>query len=335
MRYPLLAISLLTSGLTYAAEPTTFIPTSLAQSDRIKVDGWDRFLRLGVTGNVTDNNKVVGKTQGQSTTIGTKIEGAIDFREREQEWLNSLNLLLSYSRSPQLSRYTKADDTLEFESLYKYYLADFSGVFTRLNVDTSMAPGYDDRIEETNYIINKAGGDVQTLTTDHLSLTQGLRPFKIRESVGVFTNLFDQAIFHMDIKGGLGLRQVVADKQRIIADNKDTAEVEVNQLRNSSKAGYEIGSEIAGATEDKRFSYKLSANALFPFYEAPDEAKTGDNTYDKRVLDVNGKLSFHLAEWASFDYTYKMVRDPSISADAQVSQSYLFSINQVLAARKS
>jgi hypothetical protein len=335
MRYALLAIFLLPSGLSYAAESASFIPSSLAQSDRIKVDGWDRYLRLGLSGNITDNNKVVGKTQGQSTTIGTQIEGAIDFKEREQEWLNSLNLLLSYSRSPQLSRYTKADDTLEFESLYKYYLADFSGVFTRLNLDTSMAPGYDDRIEDTNYIIQKQGGGIQTLTSDHLSLTQGLRPLKIRESLGVFTNLFDQTIFRMDIKGGLGMRQVIADKQRILADNKATPEVEVNQLRNSSKAGYEIGSEIGGSTEDKRFTYKLSANALFPFFESPDDGETGDNTYDKRVLDVNGKLSFHLAEWASFDYTYKLVRDPSIAADAQVSQSYLFSINQVLAARKS
>lgn len=312
------------------------MPASLAQTDRVKVNGWDNYLNLGVTGNLTDNKKVVGKTEGQATTFGTKIEGAIDFKEQEQEWLNSINLLLSYNRTPQLGRYTKSDDTFEAESLYKYYLGASSGAFTRLNIDTALLAGYDERDVDTTYIVRKSGGGTQVVTTDRLKLTQGLRPFRIRESVGVFTNLVDIPLFKIDIKGGVGMRQVVADHQRVLDDDSLTPEVEVKTLTNTQKAGYEIGSEFGGATEDKRISYKISANALFPFYESPDDDDvTGKNTYEKRVLDLSGKLSFKVAEWASLDYTYKMVRDPSILPDAQVTQSFLFSLNQVLAARNT
>lgn len=311
------------------------MPASLAQTDRVKVNGWDNYLNLGLTGNLTDNHKVVGKTEGQATTVGTKIEGALDLKEQGQEWLNSLNLLLSYNRTPQLGRYTKSDDTFEAESLYKYYLSNFSGAFARLNIDTALVDGYDDREADTDYIIRKPNGETQLLTTDHLKLTQGLRPFKVRESIGVFTNIFDRPLFNMDIKGGVGMRQVVAAHQRVLADDATTPIIEVDQLQNTQKAGYEIGSEIGGATEDKRISYKISMNALFPFYENPDDGKTGRTIFQKRVLDLNGKLSFKLADWASLDYTYKMVRDPSILPDAQVTQSFLFSLNQVLAARKT
>lgn len=331
----LITVSAAPHALAQATAASINLPASLAQSDRVKVNGWDQYLNLGITGNLTDNKNVVGKTEGQATTFGTKIEGAIDLKEEDREWLNSLNMLLSYNRTPQLGRYTKSDDTLEAESMYKAYFSANSGSFARLNLDTALVAGYDEREADVNYIIRKPNGETQFLATDRLKLTQGLRPFRIRESIGLFTNIFDQSLFKMDIKGGVGMRQVIAENQRVLADDSTTVDIEVDQLRNTQKAGYEIGTELGGATEDKRITYKIGFNALFPFYENPEEAKTGRTAYDKRVLDLNGKLSFKLADWASLDYMYKMVRDPSILPEAQITQSFLFNVNQVLAARRS
>ncbi len=325
------------SAQTDAVVPSSekFIPDSLAQSDRVKVNGWDKFLKLGLTGNVSSNQNVAGKTDGQASTYGGKIEGALDLKELKQEWLNSFNLLLSYTKTPQIPRMVKGDDTLTIESLYKYYLLNSSGVFARANFDSAVARGYDEREGVTTYAIHKLNGDVETVTADRLRLTQGLRPARIGESIGAFTNIFDRSYLTMDLKAGVGLRQLIDAHQRIVNDNAATPEIDVNELRNVNKAGYEVGTDVGGDSEDKKFSYKVSFNALFPFYESQDDMGAGHSNFDKRVLDLTGKLSAHLTDWISLDYNYKMVRDPSVSTKAQIAQTYLLNLNHVFAERKA
>lgn len=311
-----------------------FIPAVTKQTDRVKILGWDAFLKAGATGNIGDNSHVVGKDDGQTTTLGLKIDSALDYKEVDREWLNTLNLFASTARTPLIPRYVKVDDALDFESLFKYYFSDSFGAFSRLNFDTPMFDGYDNRTDVSQYTITRIDGSTTSVTDDRLKLTDGLRPFKLRESIGLFANLSSQEIFQWDVKGGLGLRQVYADKQYVLDDNSATVPIEVKEIRNSSKAGYELGTDVSGDTKDKRFTYRFSFNVLFPFYERPEDGSTGDDQFEKRVIDIAGQLSYHIVEWVSFDYVLKVLRDPSILQRSQVSQSYLFSLNKVFAERE-
>lgn len=339
-RPPLIAsgsILLILSTKGLAAEDvktrSEFTPAVTTQTDRVKILGWDSYLKLGLTGNVSDNSRVVGKENGQSTTLGLKIDAALDFKEVDHEWLNTMTLFASATRTPLLPRYVKVDDTLDAESLFKYYFAESYGAFARLNLDAPMFAGYDNRTSPAEYSILKVDGSRGSVLADRLKLTDGLRPFKLRESIGAFANLVKRDIVSWDAKAGIGFRQVYANHQYVLNDDAGTLPIEVEEIRNSTKAGYEFGSDIGGKSNDQKLKYRFSFNILFPFYERPEDDATGDDHFEKRVIDIAGQLSYSLAEWASLDYVLKVVRDPSILPRAQLSQAYLFSLNRVLAAR--
>ncbi|MFW7379555.1 MAG: hypothetical protein ACOH5I_12150 [Oligoflexus sp.] len=312
------------------------VPLEAIASRNAQFTGWDRYLGLGLTGTLNENKNVVGKDDGQSTTLGLKIEGAVDFKEGQQQWLNSLNVFVAYSRTPQLPNYLKSEDTLQLESLYKYYLEStpWLGFFARVSLDTALFPGYDNRFEITTYRKLYSDGTEELLDGERIRLTDKFRPMRFRESLGSIAQLIDNQLFQWDVKLGLGMRQILADGQFVIDNDSSTAEIELRELANYEKAGYEFGTEISGQTEDKRVTYKFRGDVLFPFYESPSVDDDRSN-FDKRIIDINGSVSFHLLEWASLDYLLKVVRDPDIIDQAQLSQTYLFSVNKMLTPRRT
>jgi len=302
----------------------------------VQFTGWDSYLGLGLTGTLNENQNVVGKDDGQSTTLGLKTEAAIDFKQGQHEWLNSLNLMVAYSRTPQIPNYLKSEDTLELESLYKFYLETLPwlGFFARLSVDTATFPGYDTHVEEKTFRKLYRNGDEEIVTGERLKLTDSFRPMRFRESLGGISQLIDQKYFRWDIKAGIGFRQIIARGQFVVDNVKATPEIEVRELDNYRKAGYELGTEISGSATDKRLTYKLRGDILLPFHESPN-GENDRSQFDKRIIDINGRLSFHMLDWASLDYLLKVVRDPDINDRAQVSQTYLFSINKTIASRRT
>lgn len=330
---------LLSSSTVLAQElsdPEEVLSMDAITSRQIQFEGWDRYLSLGITGTINENKNVVGKDDGQSTTLGLKSEGALDFKRGQHEWANLMNVLVAYSRTPQFPKYLKSEDTLQLESLYKYYLEQISwlGLFTRVNFDTALLPGYDTQNQEQTYRRIRRDGTEDLITTDRLRLTESFRPMRFRESAGGIAQLYDYELFRWDVKLGLGLRQVVARGQYVIDNDSATPEIEARELDNYQKAGYEFGTEFSGRTLDKRVTYRLRADILFPFHESP-RVEDDRSMFDKRIIDINGQLSFHLVDWASLDYLIKVVRDPDILANAQWSQTYLFSLNKTLTPRRT
>jgi hypothetical protein len=312
-----------------------YVPEDIA-AKQVKFEGWDRYLGLSLYGTLTENENVVGKEDGQTTTLGLKVEGAVDYKRDNHEWLNSLDLLLSYSRTPLIPEYIKSEDTLEYESLYKIFFKSVSwlGGFTRFNFDTALYPGYDVQAEETSYRRVTLSGQQEIFTSDRVKLTDRFRPMRFRESVGAIAQIADNPLVSWDVKAGIGFRQVIADDQFVVSDNEATPEIDLQEVESYRKAGYELGSSLSGKTDDKKITYKLKGNVLFPVYESPSVEDDRD-AFDKRIIDINGQVSFHLLEWASVDYLLKVLRDPDILNKAQVSQSFLFSVNRTLTPRRT
>jgi hypothetical protein len=318
-----------------AQEKTKEILSDAISKADVKKDGWDSFLGLGLNGSLMQNKNVLGKDEGQSTTLGLKVDSELNFKDETSRFLNSFGLMTSFTRTPLLSEYLKSEDKIKLDSLYKHlFSADgLLGAFARGQIESSLFAGYDNRLDPVTYQITKLNGELETETTDKLHLTDPLKPLKLSESLGVFANIWDSPWLTADFKAGLGLRQVYVRGQLALNDDKDTADrVEVKELDNYSKAGYEFGAEAGGKSEDKRLSYKVSANALFPFSESP-RTDHSQSTFDKRIVDVSGKVSALLSSWASLDYVVTALRDPNLSAKAQVSQSVMLSSNFVLADR--
>ena len=184
----LAAISLLLlTGSSTALSEDNYVPADL-EKGAVKFQGWDRYLGSSFYGTMTDNKDVVGKDEGTSTTLGLRLEGALDFRRDANEWRNSLNLLTAWSRTPVLDDYLKSEDSLVVDSIYLFHLEDipWAGPFVRANADTALFAGYDTRPEEVTYLITRKDGSLQSETDTRLQMTESLRPLKLKESVGFF-----------------------------------------------------------------------------------------------------------------------------------------------------
>ncbi len=332
-----LGLALLTSSSSLLAQnaPKEILAEAVDKAE-VKFAGWDSFLGLALNGTMIQNKDVVGKEEGQTTTLGLKLEGELDYKNELALWKNSFTALTAYSRTPLLGEYVKSDDQLKAESLYKRLFAEESrfGSFGRLQLETSFFPGYSNQAEPKDFIISKADGSLVNKNSERLLLTDAFRPVKLAESLGLFSNILNAPALTLDMKAGLGLRQVFAKGQLAAADADDTPEFEVKELSDYRKAGYELGSEMSGTTADKRVSYKLTANVLFPFYESPSDDSDDRSSFDKRIVDVNGKVSFYLVQWASLDYVASALRDPNLVAKTQISQSFLFSTQYVFSERR-
>jgi hypothetical protein len=322
-------------GASASAQDTTkeILSEQVAKAD-LKLEGWSSYLALGFNGTLVQNQNVLGKDEGQTTTLGLKLDGELNHKAEQSMLLNSLSLMNAHSRTPVLGEYVKSEDKLRIESLYKHLFSRESslGAFARVQLDTAVFPGYDTRAETNTYVISRLDATTETQQSDRLRLTDPFRPFKLSESVGAFANLYTSELFSADVKAGLGFRQVYVKGQLALADDDKTPEIEVQELDNYRKAGYEIGSDMGGKTADKRIAYKLSANVLFPFAESPDSSED-DSMFDKRIIDVNGKVSVYLTEWVSLDYVLMALRDPNLTKEAQLTQSVLLSSNIILADR--
>ena len=333
----LAAISLLLlTGSSTALSEDNYVPADL-EKGAVKFQGWDRYLGSSFYGTMTDNKDVVGKDEGTSTTLGLRLEGALDFRRDANEWRNSLNLLTAWSRTPVPDDYLKSEDSLVVDSIYLFHLEDipWAGPFVRANADTALFAGYDTRPEEVTYLITRKDGSLQSETDTRLQMTESLRPLKLKESVGFFVQPLSHPLASIELRTGVGFRQLYADGQYVLNDDSTTESIEVKEITDYRKSGLELGSIIEGRTPNKRVTYKLTGDILFPTYESPEPAGDERTDFDKRIVEVDGKVSFHLIEWASLDYLLKAVRDPDILDDTQISQSLMLSINQIITPRRA
>ncbi|SMF01094.1 hypothetical protein [Pseudobacteriovorax antillogorgiicola] len=329
-----LAVSTISTFAVGEDDEQNFVPIGIEDA-KTAYQGWDDYLTLGLSGTINESKNVVGKDDGQSTTLGLKVKGGIDYGSGLSQWLNSIDILISYSRSPVIPEYIKAEDSFELDSIYKRYLESVSwlGLFVQGNISTALFDGYDTRAEMVTYRKIGLDDEVEVIEAKRLKLTDSYNPLKIRESLGVIASPYSYKIFNWDIKAGVGFRQVMADGQFVISDDDSTTEIEVQEIQSFDKYGYEFGTEVKGHTSDEKFSYQLKANVLFPVYESIDTEDR--STFDKRVIDISLKSSFHLVEWASLDYLLTVSRDPDINDKAQESQTLLFSLNKVIAKREN
>ncbi len=331
-------------GLVWAAQASTLwaqeapkqILAEAVDTAEVKFTGWDSFLGLALNGTMAKNSDVVGKEDGQTTTVGLKLDGELNYKEGLSLWKNSLTALTSFSRTPLLGEYVKSEDQLKVESLYKRQFVEESkfGSFARIQAESSFFPSYATQIEPVDFLLKKRDGSEVSRNSDRLLLTDAFKPIKLGESIGVFSNLLSSDLATLDVKAGLGLREVFARGQYVLDDDKSTLPIEVKELNDYRKAGYEFGSDLSGKTPDKRVGYKLTANVLFPFYESVEIRDSSRSSFDKRIIDINGKVSFYLVEWASLDYVASALRDPNLVAKTQISQSFLFSTQYILADRR-
>ncbi len=335
---PALGLLLLSTNV-FAQDGQEFVPDQTAEE--VLDTGWDGFLSVGATINGISNQNVVGQTDGSVWNLGLQFDGMLEYLVGSHEWRTSMGYIAGVAQTTLIDQFVKSADHFQLESIYFYHLPNPSwlGPFARAQLDTSFFTGADVRPTEVDYRVN---GSDTTETTDQYTLTAPFAPMIVRESVGFFAQPVTTDAFALDIRLGMGARQVTADGQFVVgsvtasgdraADDAGPNDlIIIEPLKSYTQAGLENVIAATGVVEEGRVNYILSSELMIPFINdlAPNDDRSAMEIANWELM---AGLSFKLVEWASLDYQFRAISEPGLNLPEpwQVSNNLLLTFTQVL-----
>ena len=183
---PLLSVSV----WAQADEPLTLEALPVASEDEPELErGWNPLLKIHANFSFGTSSNVIGQQNGDSITLGGKLEGGYSYKDELNEWRNTLHYAGSTSTTPTIPRYIKSLDLLEANTIYMRSLPNrtWLGPYAQANLQAPLFKGEDVRSEPTDYVVDGA-----PVTTDVLRLTDSFRPLRTKESVGLFARVLDE-----------------------------------------------------------------------------------------------------------------------------------------------
>lgn len=288
-------------------------------------DGWKLGLNLGSTISFNHNSNVVGIPDGINFQIGVLIGTYANLREGQHEWLNTLDLKETFTKTTSIDLFLKSNDELTLKTTYLYHIVDVDwlGPFVRASMTAPVFPGFDARPDTVTLRKTNADGTVtdDTVESQHpITLTSAFEPTKLKEVAGMFANPIDMDSARLQIQLGLGSTQTFTADGFVITDDDKTPELEMSQLEDYIQVGGELEITLGGNLQ-KIIAWGVNASFFQPFYTTEDRGLSG---VDLMTIDMSANLSVKLASWASLDYVLSAKREPLILDDWQVANGLLF-----------
>lgn len=287
--------------------------------------GWNPRLSLGATGSFSNNSDVAGQLNGNTVSLGLRLDTGIDLNTGGHEWRNALIVGGATTRTPVIPEFVKTSDLLALDSTYLYHVVFWFGPFARGTFTTSMFPGTDIRALPVVYQITRADGTQQppTASSTRLALSDPFRPATFRESAGLFLQFYRSTPFNVEVRGGAGAQEVIADNQLTLRDDPRTPNIEVQELKTINQIGPEAALSLWGELLDKKLLYRINADVMTPFAHGALLSVDTRNAFALTNFQVNATLSYRLTRYASLDYQFKLLRQPELVDATQIQNALL------------
>lgn len=307
-------------GATAKPSTTSYVTTDTPIKDLKKPEGLAYGVTLAANLNVASNKSVVGQIEGNSVLFGASALGNISYLRGPHEWMNTGSLAETWSRTPAIDTFVKSNDVLNVESLYNYFLRDWTGPFLRANIQSAILRTQRITPTQTTYVNADTGA---LSTASRFRLSDSFQPFTLNESLGWFFQPFRSDVFNAYSRVGFGGRHTWADGARAITDEKDTRGVAYTVLKDVHQAGAELFGGLDGKAVEGRLLYNLGVSALFPFANNDDQNRSIAKLTKIGVMAAAG---MKVTSWLSVNYQLKVVRDVQLIDKIQVQNALLLSL---------
>jgi hypothetical protein len=285
--------------------------------------GWSYALTLAANLSATSNRDVVGQLEGSSVLLGGSIISGVSYVQGPHEWVNSGSLFEAWSRTPALERFVKSNDLLDLQTLYNYFINDWTGPFTRLAIQTTLLKTERQSAQQVDYTREDDLTEVSENRT-RFRVSDPFQPFTLNESLGWFVQPLRSESLNLYGRAGFGGRHTFADGVRTVdPDAAITAtEATYTVLQDVHQGGAEIFAGLDGKQVEGRLVYNVGATVLFPFINNDDR--------DRSVLELTrvglaGAVGIGVFSWLSVNYQLKVVRDIQLVDAVQVQNALLLS----------
>jgi len=193
-------------------------------------------------------------------------------------------------------------DLLYLNSIYVYRLLPWVGPYVRIGGNTQLFPSNLNFEVPTDVVILEEGGE-QTGSreqTSQVRLSGPFSPLELRQGIGANFKLFHNPRLDMDLRGGLGMREYLANGLLRVDDDVATPEIELRTGLNSILAGPELA-VLATARITRYVQLTTDFDALVPF-----------QGIDQMQFKWRNTVNLRLASYASLSYTLNFDRNPDI-----------------------
>lgn len=345
------ALGLLT-GAPAAAQKADDITNIVPDEDIAQAngrEGWDGTLSIGANLNLAGNRNVVGQVDGRSYLMGLSVLGALEYTRGQHEWRNNLSLTETWARTPAIDQFIKANDLLEISSMYNYFIRDWTGLFGRLSVETTI---FDTNAVTGDEVQYSRDGTGPFDSSRDFALSDAFSPFTLNESVGWFAEPVESEKLNVQLRAGFGGRHTFADGVRFLGAEKEcsgtadgdpiadctagTKYTPYQVLSDVHQAGLELYAGLDGKAQQGRLTYYAGGSALFPLLNN-DAQDRGIGELTKVALQAG--VGVGVFEWMTLNYTVRAVLDRQLLTvedghDWQIQNSLLLTISYTLIDRK-
>lgn len=276
---------------------------------------WTFKLRIGSVFQLSSSRAVVGRIDGTTRSFNLDVHAEANWKCGPNEVRTRLDTNDLIVKTQNTGRWVPASDFVELESIYQYHAFPKVGPFARAGLKTSVFLGRDLRTNSVQYEL--PDGMLTDERTEY-RLTDRFLPLTLLQSVGVFYNPVKKEHFDIDIRGGIGVREVFANGQLGLADDAMTKDVvELVGLHSYAEAGLEAILMIRGETFKERVSYYGGGEFLLPVLRTK---QPGD---DRAAVDLISKtirlgVAYKLAKSATILYELRLVHQPQLIEDVQI-----------------
>jgi len=299
---------------------TEYVPEEISTEIPDHIDGWSHQLDVGAAIQVGGSHRVAGQTDGTTVTLSAQLAYAGQLWRGPSELKLNGALSEAVSRTPIIDDFVKSSDALSAEAIYFFHIpsAPWLGPYARASGQTSLFNGVDVRASDVTYV-----RDGEALSPrSRLLLTRSFAPTYLKESAGVFARPLEETALTIDVRLGVGARQVLADGSYLVADDAATPEIEVKTLESYMQAGAEASLDLAGTADGGTISYGAGFEMLTPFYSSLDDDL---DALESTNYEIDGRFSARLNDWVSVQYRLGLLRVPQVVEEWQVSNSLLLS----------
>ena len=304
--------------------------------------GWQYGLSLGTSLSYTHNSHVVGAQEGSTFQFGLVIEGLVGYYGRRHEWVNTLKIQETVSKTPTIDLFLKTADSLDFATTYSYHpeAIPWLGPFARLRLRSAIFPGYDVRAEDT--VVQKSdegtiGAPGATYSVveaqEKIGLTDWFEPITLRQVVGGFATPVERDEIKLQFMLGIGAQEVFTQGGHVLGDTVDAIDVSASipgqvdpvsvqtltALEDYQQVGGDFELDVSGKL-NTYVTWGFTVGLFQPFYSSLKRGKEG---FDLLEVLIDAKVSVKLASWLSLDYVLSVKRLPLITDEWQVQNGLL------------
>jgi hypothetical protein len=295
-----------------ASAQAQLVPTDAVKGAEAKdPQGFAPFLAATSTVSLTSNASVVGQVDGFSTLFGIGLTGGTDYVDGPHLLRTTLAINESFARTPVVDEFIKTNDAVKLEGLYDYFMTRNLGVYSRVNLQSSLFAADDVRGIPTSWVEKVAGGAPMPLATGAFRqrLARALHPFTINESVGGFAEPIRDPRLNLSLRLGAAGRHTFASGVLVADDDKATPEVELLRLSTVHQFGVEAFAGGRGKLDGGKASYRAGISVLFPLV---NNDKADRSTFALTRAALEATLAFNVYAWMSIAYTLSVIRDPQL-----------------------